>query len=125
MGSKPPVSRPPIKRRDPLSPEVSGVPDAEDYLQEQLEARERRKAETERRARKEARPKATYDLPLSLIEAIQTIADEEQVSRSDVAAWALADFVTRYRGRDIDLREHKERARSLRCLYKLVIPGKW
>jgi hypothetical protein len=116
-------SKPPLKRIDPQA--VSGVPPADDYLQEQLQARERRKAAAEKQARRAARPKATYDLPLKLIEAIQAIAREEDVAVSDIAAWALAEFATRYQGHDIDLREHKDVARSLRNRYKLRLPRKW
>lgn len=122
------MAEPPVKRRRPerIDPQaVAGVPSADDFLQGQLQTRERRKAEAEREARKAARPKATYDLPLKLIDAIQAIAGEEEVAVSDVAAWALADFVTRYQGHDVDLREHKEYARSLRFRYKLRPPSEW
>lgn len=115
------MPKPPVKRRDPFSPEVSGVRPAEDELKAQLEIRERRQAKN-RRAK---RPKQTYDLPLSLIEAVQAIADEEGVSQSDIAAWALADFVEQYRANQIDLREHMMPAKSLRFTWKLVLPAKW
>ncbi len=124
------MAGPPVKRgkRTPerVDPQaVSGVPPADDYLQAQLEGRERRKAESERQARKAARPKATYDLPAELIETIQAIAAEEEVAVSDIAAWALGEFATRYRGHDVDLREHKEYARSLRFRFKLRPPTEW
>jgi thiamine pyrophosphate-dependent acetolactate synthase large subunit-like protein len=126
MGSKPPVSRPPVKRRDPLSAEVSGVPDADAYLQEQLEARarrkaetERRKAETERQARREGRPKATYDMPLSIQEALKNVAEEESICSSDLVALAILRLVLDYRAGQVDLKRYRRPARSLKFAYHL------
>ena len=56
------------------------------------------------------RHKATFDLPKVLIEAIREIAEAERVSRSDLAAWALAEFVLAYRAGEVDLKTHREPA---------------
>ena len=54
------------------------------------------------------RHKATFDLPKKLIEAVKEIAKEERVTRSDVAAWALAEFVRAHRRGEVDLTGHRE-----------------
>ena len=113
MNDKPPV------RQDAL--ETGTAVDVDEEVQAQLETREQRQRE-ERRKR---RPKATYDLPLGLIEAVKQIASEESVAQSDVAAWALAEFVERYRGGVVDWTEHKQPARSLRVDWKLELPESW
>lgn len=95
--------------------------DIDPEVKEQIEARKRRKAEEE----KNKRPKATYDLPKALIEVVQDISDSESVPRSDIAAWALIDFVERYQAGNVDLESHKKPTRSLRYLYKLELPGDW
>lgn len=132
MGTKPPVGRPPVKRRDPLSSEVSGVPDAEAYLQEQLEARERRKAEAEQRkaeavrqARRESRPKATYDLPLAIQEALKQMAEEESVCASDLAALAILRLVLDYKADQVNLKPYRRPARSLKFAYHLDLSAEY
>ena len=65
------------------------LPDLTDRLTQQAEEATRRY-------------KATFDLPKLLIEAIREIAETERVSRSDLAAWALAEFVRSYRKGKID-----------------------
>jgi len=54
------------------------------------------------------RHKATFDLPKKLIEAVKEIAKEERVSRSDVAAWALAELVRAYRRGEVDWTECRD-----------------
>jgi len=56
------------------------------------------------------RHKATFDLPAALIKAIREIAEAERVSRSDLAGWALAEFVRDYRAGEVDLKAHREPA---------------
>ena len=109
----------PIKRQDPFVD--SGAQDIDRELEAQLGARERRKA----KARKVERPKATYDLSLVLIEKVQEVASREDVSQSDIVAWALVEFVERYEVGEVDLQEYKTIARSLRFAYKLILPEKW
>ena len=77
------------------------------------------------KARKAGRPKATYDLPLALIEKIQEIASREDVSQSDIVAWALVEFLERYEAGEVVLQEHKTSARSLRFACKLDLPERW
>jgi len=113
MASKPPI------RQDPLT--ASGAQDIDRELAAQLETRERRKA----KVRKARRPKATYDLSLALIEKVQEIAASEDVSRSDIVAWALIAFFDRYEAGEVDLRPHKSMARSLRFACKLLLPERW
>ena len=132
MGTKPPVGRPPVKRRDPLSSEVSGVPDAEAYLQEQLEARERRKAEAEQRkaqaarqARREVRPKATFDLPLEIQDALKRVAEEESVCASDLAALAILRLVLDYKAGQVNLKPYRRPARSLKFAYHLDLSAEY
>lgn len=113
------ASKPPIKRRDPLA--SGGVEEVSTELQAQIEARERRKA----RARKAARPKATYDLSTKVIDQVKRVAAEEDVSQSDIVAWALTEFLDRYREGGVELAPHKKPTRSLRVLFKLELPPNW
>jgi predicted transcriptional regulator len=112
-------SKPPIKRQDPFT--GSGAQDIDRELEAQLGARERRKA----KARKAKRPKATYDLSLALIKKIQEVASREDVSQSDIVAWALVEFLERYEAGGANLQEHKTAARSLRFACKLELPEGW
>ena len=113
MGSKPPV------RQEPAA--AAGAGDLDPELQAQLQARAKRKA----KVRKERRPKATYDLPQSVLKAIQQVAATETVSQSDIVAWAVVEFMERYAHGEEPLDEHKEPSRSLRFENRLVLPSKW
>lgn len=108
------MSNPPVRQED-LPPKA----DAE--VQAQAKARRGRRKE-EARGR---RSKATYDLPGAMIEGIERIADDESVPRSDVVAWALADFLSRYDAGQVDWRDSKHTAVSLRWRWKLQLPGRW
>lgn len=91
---------------------AKALPDLADRFLEQAE-------EAEEAAK---RHKATFDLPKKLIEAIKEIAQMERVSRSDVAAWALAEFVRAYRRGEVDWTEHREPVtRSPWADWRLVI----
>jgi hypothetical protein len=114
MGNKPPV-----KRQDPFA--ASGAQDVDPELKAQLEARERQRA----RARKAQRPKATYDLSLALIEKVREVAGQEDVSQSDIVAWALIAFLERHAAGEVDLDAHKTAATSLRFAFKLEFPAGW
>ena len=111
-------NRPPV-RRDPFS--SGGTGDIDPELQAQLESRERRRAQ----ARKAKRPKGTYDLPLKMLEALNNVAEDESVPRSDLVALALSDFFERYYRGDVSLDQLKTPTRSLRFDYKLQLPSKW
>ena len=113
------ATKPPVKRHDPLA--SGGVEEIAPELQAQLEARERRKA----RARKAARPKATYDLTTKVIDRVKQVAAEEDVSQSDIVAWALAEFLERHKAGGVDLAPHKKPTRSLRVMFKLELPPSW
>jgi len=117
MGTKPPV------RQDAF--ESSGAGDVLPEVQAQYEAGKRRKADAEKKARKLARPKQTYDLPLAMIEAVKELADQEDVPQSDIAALALADFLSRYQQGKVDLSRYKVPARSLKFAFHLQLPGNW
>lgn len=70
----------------------------------------------------EPRSKATYDLPQSMIAAVNEIAKVEKVTRSDVVAWALAELLAEYRAGRVDWTEHREPAvRNPRAVWKLTI----
>lgn len=113
-----PKARP--TRHDPLAVSGAGAA-AQRELEAQLHTREKRAA----RARKQKRPKATYDLPLAMIEAVNATAEQEDVARSDIVAWALAEFLDRYQAGEVDLSESKRPARGLRFALKLELPGEW
>lgn len=110
------MSKPPLIRQDPLAGAPAPI-SAE--VQAQIEARQRRRAEE----RKKRRPKGTYDLPLTLLEAVEEVAAAESIARSDVVALALSRFIADYRAGKIELEPLKVRARSLRHEWKIVLPG--
>jgi metal-responsive CopG/Arc/MetJ family transcriptional regulator len=62
---------------------------------------------------------------MSLINAVEDIAKRESVARSDVVAWALVEFVERYRASQVDWAKHKRPTKSLRVDWKLELPGDW
>ena len=105
MPSKPPVRQTPA--------DMAGTT-ASDELKAQLRTRAKAK-----------RPKQTYDLPQSLIDAVRAIADRESVAQSDIAALALIDFVERYEAGKVDLHTRKAPARSLRVDWKIELPKDW
>ena len=111
------INRPPA-RQDPARP-VAGL-GLDPATQSPLETPEQRPAKPGR-----ARPKATYDLPETIIKAVQQVAARENVAQSDVVAWALGEFLERYDNREERLEAHKRPTRSLRAVYKLVLPPKW
>jgi len=111
------MSKPPVKERQEDFAAGTSAPTAEE-IQAQTEARKKREAEE----RKRQRPKATYDLPLKMIAAVEAIANTESVARSDIVELALREFIQRYRAGAVDLRPYKTRAKSLRVLWKLELP---
>ena len=113
------ANKPPIKRQDAF--EVSGAQDIDTELEAQLRTREERKA----RSKKARRPKATYDLTLTLLDAIDRIAEAEDISKSDAVAWALCKFLDQYEAGQVDLEPFKISARSLRFACKLKLPARW
>lgn len=113
------ASKPPVKRRDPLA--SGGVEEIAPELRAQLESRERRRA----RARKARRPKATYDLTMKIIDEVKEVASQEDVAQSDIVAWALIEFLERYKRGEVSLEAHKNAARSLRFACKLELPERW
>lgn len=107
--SKPPVRQDPLEGAPaPIAPEV----------QAQIDARQRRRAEE----RKKQRPKATYDLPLPILDGIEEIVAAESISRSDVVALALVRLLADYRAGRVDLESLKTPARSLRYRNKVQLP---
>ena len=116
--------RPPVDdQQDPF--DMSGVGDIDPELGEQLKSHKQRKAEAEKQARKLARPKATFDLPLAMIERVREVAGQEDVAQSDIAALALDRFLGEYDRGDIDLESLKMPARSLKFAFRLELPGNW
>lgn len=119
------ASKPPVKRRDPMAPESTGVGDVSAEIRAQLATHEERKAEAKRKAEREKRPRMTYDLPAKVIQAIKEIADQEDVAQSDLVALALIDLVDDYRAGRVTLAGLKDKARSLRFGYHLTLPAEW
>lgn len=104
------------ERLDPFT--VSGSGDAaKRELQAQLTAHKRRTAKR--------RPRASYDLPAAMIEAVQDAAKAERVSQSDIVGYALAEWLDRYQAGAVDLSEHKQPSRSPRYDLTLTLPGDW
>ena len=85
----------------------------------QLDARQKRRAAE----RKRARPKATYDLPARVLAAVDEVADQESVAKSDIVALAIVRFVQAYREGGVEL--DKVQARSLRYSWKVQLPEDW
>lgn len=111
------MGKPPV-RQDPMA----GVPaDILPEVKEQMATRQKRRAKEQ----KEVRPKATYDLPLRLLEAVTEISEKESIAKSDLVALAIIRFVDAYRAGNLSLRELKKRTRSLRYEWKLEIPPEW
>jgi len=113
------MPKPKSERVEPFA--VAGVGDVLPELQAQVKTRERRLA----RWKKERRPKATYDLPLAMMEAVKAAADREQVAQSDIVAYALAEWLDKYAAGEVDLSEHKRPSRNLRYSLSLELPGEW
>ena len=131
--------KPPMKTRQNLD-SAAGVGSVDAEVKAQIEVRQVRQAEADAAAqaaaqaeadaaalaKRLARPKATYDLPLRLIAAVQDIADKESAPCSDLVRWALADFVMRYREGKIKLTDFRRpNLKSLKYNFKIDPPGKW
>ena len=119
------ANKPPVKRRDPMAPESTGVGDVSEAIKAQLATHEERKAEARRKAARERRPRMTYDLPGKVIEAVKAIGEQEDVAQSDLVALALVDFIEDYRAGRVKLEGLKDKARSLRFGYHLTLPSEW
>ncbi len=109
----------PSSRQDPARP-VAGQDLDPATAPSPLETPEQRPPKPGR-----TRPKATYDLPETIIKAVQQVAARENVAQSDVVAWALGEFLERYDNYEERLEAYKRPTRSLRAVYKLVLPPKW
>jgi len=71
----------------------------------------------------EPRSKATYDLPKQIIGAVNSIAKDENVSRSDVVAWALAELIGAHKAGNVDWTEQRDPAfTNPRAKWKLRLP---
>ena len=108
------MSKPPV-RQDPL--QGAPAPIAAE-VQAQIDARHKRRGEE----RKHQRPKATYDLPLPILEGIEKVVSAESIARSDVVALALVRFLTDYQAGKIEMTDMKRSARSLRYTWKIQLP---
>jgi len=113
------MPKPKPERVEPFA--VAGVGDLAPELRDQLQARDRRRAASA----KAKRPKATYDIPLAMIEAVQKAAGREGVSQSDIVAYALAEWLDKYAAGEVDLSDAKIPCRGLRFSLSLELPGKW
>ena len=94
-------------------------------VQAQIESDKDRRAKARKLAALEKRPRMTYDLPKSLIDAIRDIADSENIPQSDAAALALVQFVERYRAGEVEIESLKQHAKSLKFIYRLSIEDIW
>ena len=66
-----------------------------------------------------------YDLTVKLKEKVREVAKAEDVSQSDIVAWALCEWLDKYEKDGVDLDPYKTNARSLRFGSKLVLPSRW
>jgi hypothetical protein len=107
-------SEPPLRQnwQDSVATPIEGE------IEEQQAKRKKRRSEENR----QKRPKATYDLPLSLIEAIKQISKTESVPRSDLAVLALVRFIESYKAGEIKLEPLKIPNDSLMFEWKLDLP---
>jgi hypothetical protein len=124
------AGKPPVKRKDPFADTGAGDPLPE--VAAQLEARQRRRQDlarqdqkTARQAARRRRPNLTADVPLSLLEAFDDLAERESVCKSDLVVLALARLFADLDAGDLDLQGLKLQARSLRYDYKLDIAPTW
>ncbi len=101
------------KRQQFRGDAVSAVEDLKKKERERQMSPEERK-ETKRQA---ARSKATYDLPKGVQDAIASIAEQEGISASAVAALFLSDTLCRYREKKISFEGVKQESRSPRWKY--------
>jgi hypothetical protein len=75
-----------------------------------------------RKAMRDAkRSKMTYDLPVELVAEIRKIAEQEDVSQSDVAAELLIRAVNAVRSGSLELDNKRTAAKSLRWAWKLEL----
>ena len=110
------ASNPPVKDR-PRASDRAGVQDIAPEVRAQIDARHKR-------LRK--RPgRMAYDLTVKLKDKVREVAKVEDVSQSDIVAWALCEWLDKYEKDGLDLEPHKTNARSLRFGSKLVLPSKW
>ena len=112
------MSKPPPVRQDPL--QGAPAPIAAE-VQAQITARQKRRGEEHQHQR----PKATYDLPLTILAAIEQVVRAESIARSDVVALALVRFLADYQAGKVDLTALKRPARSLRYAWKIKLPAEF
>jgi len=102
-------------RSNPLDMAPSAI-DSE--LRHQLDTR----ADRRRAANKARRPKATYDLPQPIQDLVDGLADQENISRSDVVALAIVRLAADHAAGGVDVGPMKRPARSLKYAWKLELP---
>ena len=84
------MPKPPIRQNALRS---STTADIIPEVEAQLQARKKRRTAE----RKKARPKATYDLPPKLLDAIDDISNEESIAKSDIVTLAIIRFLDDYK----------------------------
>jgi len=113
------------KRRNILDPAVADLLAGmeEKQAEARLPKREREKIARERakmRARKDHR--VTYDLPPELKKQIGDLAEQLGVAASQIATYALIQFLQSYQNGDVDFTKFRVPSRSPRYEWKLVFP---
>ena len=106
----------PIPGANPAAPatEMSSSAASDRKIHQAQREREKMAARRERRA--------TYDLPTGLRNGIQALSAELRIPASQLAALAIARFLTDYQNSEIDLGIYKTPSRSPRYDWNLEIP---
>lgn len=71
---------------------------------------------------KSGRSKATYDLPIDRQRLVREMADQEDVSQSDIVEAAVVALYNAWQADQIKLSDLREPTRSLKVMWKLNVP---
>lgn len=74
---------------------------------------------------KTGRQKASYDLSVKRQKLVRDMAQQEDVSQTDIVEAAVVVFYNAWRAGKVDLGEMREPARSLKALWKLNVPDEF
>ncbi len=114
-----------LVRRSTLDPAVADLLSGMEQRQAeaQLPRREReRKAREREKIQSRREKRATYDLPPSVRQGINQLAEDQRLPASQLVTLALARFLQEYASGNINLNELKRPSRSPRYDWNLVFP---
>lgn len=114
-----------LVRRSTLDPAVADLLAGMEQRQaeSQLPRREReRKAREREKIQSRREKRATYDLPPSVRQGINQLAEDQRLPASQLVTLALARFLQEYERGDINLNDLKKPSRSPRYDWNLVFP---